>query len=104
MDAICFTALMKNVKGYINDSNKLEMIFSAFSYASKLHEGQKRQSWEDYISHPLAVAFILSEMSADSDTLCAALLHDTIEDANIIKKKLEVLFNYNVALLVGGQL
>lgn len=92
--------LMNNLD-YLCDKD-LEKVSNAFLCASKLHEGQKRQSGEDYVSHPLTVAFILSEMKADSDTICAALLHDTIEDTDITKEKIEVLFNKDVATLVDG--
>lgn len=97
-----YNELMENVKSYISDSEELKLIASAFFYASKLHEGQKRQSGEDYIIHPLTVAFILSEMKADADTICAALLHDTIEDTSATREKLEVLFNPDIAILVEG--
>jgi len=102
MCEISYKDLLNNIKGYINDHQDLELIRKSFSYASKLHEGQKRQSGEDYISHPLSVAFILSEMKADADTICAGLLHDTIEDTNTTKEKIEVLFNKNIATLVDG--
>lgn len=102
MNGISYQDLLNGVKGYINDSKDLELIKKSFSYAAKLHEGQKRQSGEDYISHPLSVAFILSEMKADADTICAALLHDTIEDTSATRDKLEVLFNREIANLVDG--
>lgn len=94
--------LMSNVKKYISNSEELDLISKAFSYASKMHEGQKRQSGEDYVCHPITVAFILSEMKADANTICAALLHDTIEDTQTTKEKIEVLFNKDVAVLVDG--
>ena len=102
MSSRTYDELMKNVKTYIDDYNDLELIAKAFSYASKLHEGQKRQSGEDYVSHPITVAFILSEMKADADTICAALLHDTIEDTDTTREKLEILFNKDIAMLVDG--
>ena len=74
----------------------------AYDYASYLHNGQVRQSGEPYISHPLNVAYILSEMHADSDTVCAGLLHDTLEDTNIKKEDIAHDFNQNVANLVDG--
>lgn len=92
---------LKNNLNYLNKAD-LEKISKAFLCASNLHKGQKRQSGEDYVSHPLTVAFILSEMKADADTICAALLHDTIEDTDMTKEKLEVIFNKDVATLVDG--
>ena len=102
MKEVSFSDLMKNIKKYINDEKSLEIITRAFECASKLHEGQKRQSGEDYIIHPLSVAYILSEMKADPDTICAALLHDTIEDTTMDKNKLSKEFNPTIADLVDG--
>ena len=102
MKEVTFNNLMNNIKNYINDEKSLDIITRAFWCASKLHEGQKRQSGEDYIVHPLSVAFILSEMKADSDTICAALLHDTIEDTSISKEKIAIEFNETIATLVDG--
>lgn len=100
MKSITYEDLKNNLKYLSKD--ELDKIFRAYSCAYKLHEGQKRQSGEEYISHPLTVAFILSEMKADSDTICAALLHDTIEDTDITKEKLEAMFNKDIATLVDG--
>ena len=58
----------------------LEKIRAAYEYAAELHEGQMRQSGEPYISHPLAVAQIVVSLGLDTDSICAALLHDTVED------------------------
>ena len=80
----------------------LEQLREAYNLAEYLHRGQKRASGEDYIIHPLNVAYILAMLHADIDTICAALLHDTIEDTEITKEELEIMFNYNVANLVDG--
>ena len=90
MKSASYEDLINNLK-YLSKKD-LDKISKAFYCASNLHKGQKRQSGEDYVSHPLTVAFILSEMKADSDTICAALLHDTIEDTDITKDKLEIIF------------
>ncbi len=100
MKSASYEDLMNNLK-YLS-KKELDKISKAFLCASNLHKGQKRQSGEDYVSHPLTVAFILSEMKADSDTICAALLHDTIEDTDITKDKLEIMFNKDIATLVDG--
>ena len=102
MRKITYEDLMNNVRGYIKDEKSLEIISKAFVCARNLHEGQKRQSGEAYIVHPLSVAFILSEMKADTDTICAALLHDTIEDTKMTKEKIEQDFNPIIATLVDG--
>ena len=65
----------KNEKNY-----NLEKIRQAFSYAAMLHEGQFRLSGEPYICHPVSVAVIVAELGLDTDSICAALLHDTVED------------------------
>ena len=57
-----------------------EKITDAFNYADELHAGQKRQSGEPYISHPVAVAENVISLGLDTDSVCAALLHDTVED------------------------
>ena len=58
----------------------IDKITEAYRYSEKLHEGQFRQSGEPYISHPVAVARIVMELGLDTDSICAALLHDTVED------------------------
>ena len=102
MKIITYEDLMNNVRGYIKDKKSLEVISKAFVRARNLHKGQKRQSGEAYIVHPLSVAFILSEMKADTNTICAALLHDTIEDTKMTKEKIEQEFNSTIATLVDG--
>lgn len=102
MKEVRFEDLMENVKSYISNERELLKIIKAFNVASMMHEGQKRQSGEDYIVHPLSVAFILSEMKADSDTICAGLLHDTIEDTKMTKEKIAKEFNTKIATLVDG--
>ena len=80
----------------------VEKVRKAYDYANVYHTGQKRQSGEDYIVHPLNVAYILAELNADEDTLCAGLLHDTLEDTKATKEEIERLFNKDVANLVDG--
>ena len=92
--------LLKKVKDY--NPNELEIVRKAYDYANNLHSRQKRQSGEPYIIHPLNVAYILAEMHADRDTVCAGLLHDTLEDTNITKEDIAHDFNQNIANLVDG--
>jgi len=92
--------LLNHVKIY--NLEEIEIIKKAYDYANYLHEGQIRQSGEPYITHPLNVAYILSEMHADRDTICAALLHDTLEDCDISKEDIAELFNKDIANLVDG--
>ncbi|MBE6700820.1 MAG: bifunctional (p)ppGpp synthetase/guanosine-3',5'-bis(diphosphate) 3'-pyrophosphohydrolase [Ruminococcaceae bacterium] len=58
----------------------LDKVSRAFEYANEMHKGQFRKSGEEYISHPLAVAEIVASLKLDTDSICAALLHDTVED------------------------
>lgn len=100
MNNLTFNDLVLKVAEY--NIEGLEKIRKAYHYAEKLHQGQKRQSGEPYITHPLNVAYILAEMHADTDTICAALLHDTIEDTDITKEELAREFGPDVANLVDG--
>ena len=92
--------LLNVVKEY--NKEEVDYVKKAYDFASYLHDGQIRQSGEPYITHPLNVAYILAEMHADRDTLCAGLLHDTLEDTNVTKEEIERLFNQDVAKLVDG--
>lgn len=94
--------LIEKVKKYNNEEKDLKLIRDAYEYAEKKHFGQKRISGDDYILHPLNVALILTEISADAPCLAAALLHDTIEDSDATKEEIEALFGPEVALLVDG--
>ena len=82
----------------------IEKISRAFAYADALHEGQYRASGEKYISHPVAVAEIVAGLELDTDSICAALLHDTVEDCadKTNLKEIEKLFGKDVAVLVDG--
>lgn len=82
----------------------VEKIQQAFEYANALHEGQFRASGEAYISHPIAVAEIAAQMELDTDSICAALLHDTVEDCadKTNLKDIEKRFGPYVSMLVDG--
>jgi GTP pyrophosphokinase len=81
---------------------ELNIVTKAYNYANEKHFGQKRRSGEDYIIHPLNVACILSSIHADSATICASLLHDTIEDCDATKEDIELNFNSEIAKLVDS--
>lgn len=97
---ITLEKFLELVKRYNPD--EVEIVTKAYHYAEILHEGQYRQSGEPYINHPLNVAYILAEMYADRDTLCAALLHDTLEDTNVTKEEIAHEFSPSIANLVDG--
>jgi len=92
--------LLEKIKEY--NPEEVDVIKKAYYFAEELHKGQVRQSGEPYISHPLNVAYILAEMHADRDTVCAGLLHDTLEDTETTKEMIAQEFNKNVANLVDG--
>ena len=79
-----------------------EMIMDAFDFARKKHERQKRKTGEPYDQHPIRVALKLNELHADYETICAALLHDVIEDCDVSVEKIAERFNENIANLVDG--
>lgn len=80
----------------------LSKIVSAYELAERYHHDQKRESGEPYITHPLAVAYILLELGMDTDTICAALLHDVVEDTECTLEQLQKAFGTDVAMLVNG--
>ncbi|MFF0576062.1 RelA/SpoT family protein [Streptosporangium saharense] len=80
----------------------LRLIERAYDVAAYHHRDQKRKSGDPYITHPLAVATILAELGTDDETLCAALLHDTVEDTAYGLDELRKDFGDNIALLVDG--
>ena len=79
-----------------------EKIMHAYAIAAQKHEGQARTSGEPYISHPVAVALILVEMDCDTDTVIAALLHDTLEDTDLSPQVIKRDFGADVLLIVEG--
>ena len=81
------------------DKNK---IFKAYTFAAEKHKNQKRKSGESYIIHPLHVAYILASWGLDTQTICAALLHDVVEDTNATYEDIEKNFDEEVASLVEG--
>ncbi len=85
---------------YIKEPKSLALIEKAFQFADKKHEGQVRKSGDPYISHCIGVAEILSELQAGPITICAGLLHDTIEDTPTTKEEIESEFGSEVAVLV----
>ena len=85
-----------------NPQANIKKIRAAYECAAAAHEGQKRRNGEPYIIHPVAVAEIVVEMGLDTDSICAALLHDCIEDTEFGYKEIENKFGTPVAELVDG--
>ncbi len=97
-----YELLEKTVRGY-NPAADFDHIRSAFEYADRCHEGQKRKSGEPYIIHPLAVAQIVAEeLKLDSESIEAALLHDVIEDTPATHGDVARMFSPTIANLVEG--
>jgi GTP diphosphokinase / guanosine-3',5'-bis(diphosphate) 3'-diphosphatase len=80
----------------------IRLIERAYEVAAHWHAGQKRKSGDPYITHPLAVATILAELGMNHETICAALLHDTVEDTAYTLVELRREFGDDVAVLVDG--
>jgi guanosine-3',5'-bis(diphosphate) 3'-pyrophosphohydrolase len=79
-----------------------DLLRRAYAYAAEKHEGQTRRSGEPYITHPLAVALILTELEMDDATLAAGLLHDVVEDCGVSRDQLASEFGEEIADLVDG--
>ncbi|MCL6441014.1 MAG: HD domain-containing protein, partial [Thermoleophilum sp.] len=79
-----------------------ELVERAFVFACERHAGQRRASGEEFIVHPVGVAKICAGMRLDTETLCAALLHDTVEDTSASLEEIEALFGGEIATLVDG--
>ena len=80
----------------------VELVERAFEFSESAHRGQYRKSGEPYITHPLAVASILSQWRIDAQGLAAALLHDVMEDTSVTKNEIETTFGRPVAEMVDG--
>ena len=100
-DIQTYDELYNQVKTYI-PLEELNNISRAYAFAYEHHFGVKRKSGEDYITHPLNVAYILTSINADSATIEAALLHDVIEDCNVTEEEIEEKFGKEVMILVRG--
>jgi GTP pyrophosphokinase len=93
--------LIAKIEGYLAPE-QVEHVREAFDYAEIAHQGQKRQSGEAYITHPVAVADILADLHLDGPTLTAAILHDVVEDTPSSMAEVEQKFGKEVAELVDG--
>ena len=98
---ISSTDLIKQVGCYMNDLD-VEKVNQAYLLAYEAHDGVIRKSGEAYIFHPIAVAYTLADLHMDVETVCAALLHDVIEDTEFTKKDISDRFGEVVADLVDG--
>ncbi len=95
------TDLSEQVSRYMNEDDA-SRVYDAFLLAAEAHDGVVRKSGEFYIFHPLEVAYTLADLHMDADTICAALLHDVIEDTTFTKADITERFGKVVADLVDG--
>ena len=93
--------LVDRVRRYNPDADE-DMLNRAYVYAMKAHGAQKRASGDPYLSHPLEVAAILTDLKLDDATIIAAVLHDTIEDTDATREEIDQLFGHEIAVLVDG--
>ena len=93
--------LIDRVKQY-NPTTNEDLLNRAYVYAMRAHGEQKRDSGDPYISHPLEVAAILTDLKLDDATIAAALLHDTIEDTDATRAEIDRLFGHEIGRLVEG--
>ena len=101
MKQITIQDIVKKVKEHDEKSN-VELIEKAYKVACTYHEGQERLSGKPFISHPLEVAYILADLELDDSTVCAALLHDLIEDTKMTHKEMADDFGEEIAEIVEG--
>ncbi len=94
--------LVNKIKTYIHDEKELKKIDEAYQYALLSHAGEKRLTGDPYIGHPLNVAYILTDMNADSNTICAGLMHDLLEDGHHTKEELREKFGDDITNLIDG--
>ena len=85
-----------------NRRSDSKLIMKAYNYAKKFHGDQLRKSGEPYIIHPLNVAYILATIELDDNTICAALLHDVVEDTSVTKEDMEKEFGKEITEMVDG--
>tara|TARA_R110002167_G_scaffold71688_5_gene202095 strand:+ start:6884 stop:8998 length:2115 start_codon:yes stop_codon:yes gene_type:complete len=94
-------SLSQRLTSYL-DPEQINQVRRAYFYAEQAHDGQRRKSGEPYVTHPLAVASILSEMNMDHQSLIAAMLHDVIEDTHVSTDGLQSQFGDAITGIVDG--
>lgn len=93
--------IIEQVKTYQPDA-PVALIEQAYIFARDAHQGQLRLSGEEYICHPFGVARILADLQIDAISICAALLHDVVEDTGVSLETIEKKFGKEIAMLVDG--
>ncbi|WP_311376830.1 RelA/SpoT family protein [Anaerococcus lactolyticus] len=85
-----------------NPHANIDLIKKAYDFGVLHHNGQKRNSGEDYFIHPIAVASNLSDMKLDDETICAGLMHDVLEDTDVTRDEMKAEFGEEITFLVDG--
>ncbi len=98
---IRLTDICEKVHGY-HPAADVDLIHRAYVFSAKMHEGQTRKSGEPYLIHPLQVADLIADMRLDAASVCAALLHDVVEDTLATTDDIARLFGQEVSFLVDG--
>ena len=94
--------LVERVQKYKPDAD-IALLNKAYVYAMQKHGRQRRASGDPYISHPLEVAAILTDLHMDESTIAVALLHDTIEDTSATRAEIDAFFGDEIALMRAGR-
>lgn len=93
--------LLQRARTYL-PPEQVDLIYQAYRLGALAHDGQTRKSGEAYITHPVSVSMLLVDMRMDVETLCAAILHDVLEDTDIARERIAAQFGETVAELVDG--
>jgi len=101
MATITLEQLLERIRRY-HPTADLKPVSRAYHYAEEKHAGQVRKSGEPYVTHPAHVAYILADMELDMQSICAALLHDVVEDTSVTREDLVKEFGETITLLVDG--
>lgn len=97
-----YETLNEKLKNLITNEDELESIHAAFLFADEAHKGRTRLNNDSYISHPLSVAYILADLNVDYITIMGALLHETVNHADVTLEDIEKEFGKEVAKIVGS--
>ncbi len=101
MAAITLEALIERIRAY-HPAADFDLVTKAYHFSEEKHAGQTRKSGEPYVTHPVHVAYILANLELDLQSICAALLHDVVEDTSVTSEDLTREFNETITLLVDG--
>jgi GTP pyrophosphokinase len=98
---IRLTDILDKVKSY-HAAADIDLINRAYEFSARMHDGQLRKSGDPYFIHPVSVADIIADMRLDTASVCAALLHDVVEDTKVTEEEIADEFGAEVAFLVDG--